>query len=154
MFLRNAAFFVEPPSRHCQTRATTTFFLSHLVTGWFRGYCIWLDSNIVLSPARGWPHMGVLEEGENQEAFPYLIAFLVITYPWQPSALGSPPCSPTTEQVQSCAGSRGTYTTAEGKGNDRVSCPLSPGKKRKALTWVTVYTTSFQVKVLPFTIIE
>lgn len=88
---------MEPSSRHCQTRATTSFFPSHLVTGRFKGYCIWLDSNIVLSPARGWPHMGVLEEGENQEAFPYLIAFLVITYPWQLSALGSPPCSLSTE---------------------------------------------------------
>lgn len=88
---------MEPSSRCWQTWVTTFLFPSHPVTGWFKGNCIWLDANIVLSPAHAWWHMGVLEEWGNQEAFPYLIAFLVIIYPWQSSVLGSPPCSLSTE---------------------------------------------------------
>lgn len=97
MFFKNAALFVETPSQHCQTRAIVSFFLSRLVRGWFKGYCIWLDSNIVLSPDRGWPHMGVPEEEENQVAFPYIAGLLVISYPWQPPALGSLLCPLSTE---------------------------------------------------------
>jgi len=149
MFLKKAALFVEPPSHHCKTGVTASIFLSHLVRGWFKGYYIWLDSNIVLSPARGWPHMSVLEKGENQEAFPYLIAFLVITYPWQSSALGSHLCAPSTETGPVlCWQQRHQHHRGE-----KVSCHLSPGKKKPALIWETVYATSFQITVLPFMII-
>lgn len=41
--------------------------------------------------------MGVPEEEENQVAFPYIAGLLVISYPWQPPALGSPLCPLSTE---------------------------------------------------------
>lgn len=124
MFLKNAIFLVEPSRQCCQTWVTTFFFPSHLVTGWFKGYCFWLDSNIVLSPARGWRHMGVLEEGENQEAFPYLTAFLVIIYPWQSSVLGSPPCSLSTEMGPVLCWLQGHQHTYGGQGQWQSHLPL------------------------------
>lgn len=104
------------------------FFLPLLVTGWFKGYCIWLYSNIVLSPDCGWPHILLQRRRKTKQLFfTSLRSWLYLTLGSHQllAALLSPE-----HRNRSCAGSRGTSTTVEGKGNDRVSCHISRGKKQ------------------------